>query len=313
MLLELRTQTARALSAGERALLGCALVCLLAVGVAGSAAAQALTTRYSGTLAESFAAPSRPDVERVTFALRFAGSETGQLERAKRNARATLPASVTSALYPCLLAGSGAALLGLPPGILPGGVLVVIALPLCDHWAQTIRAEAETVSDPPRADYTTLARATPTTARVTQPSCADLNGRRRSLCARLESAAAGYLAAVQRVMGTWAALEITVARDSAAANAGDRSALSLQENEIATLMTTLRPADNAEAAAGALLATVLRQAGAPLALTTDQARAAIGRVKTRLVGEGMTAAELVALGGSSLIPRPLDEAAQLGS
>ena len=78
--------------------------------------------------------------------------------QAKKNALQALRDTLPAALYPCVSLAAGIPLLASTPlGIAVGGTLIAVAGKLCNDYLQTIRAEINTVKDPPRSDFNRLA------------------------------------------------------------------------------------------------------------------------------------------------------------
>lgn len=78
--------------------------------------------------------------------------------QAKKDALQALRETLPAALYPCVFLAAGSALLAPTPlGIAVGGALVAVGGKVCNDYLQTIRAEIDTVKDPPRSDFHLLA------------------------------------------------------------------------------------------------------------------------------------------------------------
>jgi hypothetical protein len=232
--------------------------------------------------------------------------------RAKLAGLDALRSSLQDAVYPCLVAAGGAGLLALPPGILPGAVITGVALPLCVAWTKTIQSEATIAADPPRHDYTRLARVVVTPLRGAPPACT--TSATRQLCLRLVSAANTYLRAVRTVEADASALATTVARDAGASKAGDRAAVSAQERLVQQLLARLDAGEKARATAGAQLVAALRASKVTsLMLTTAQAQAGLGALTQRLAALGLSQSKLSSLAAGALAPHSLDALVRLGS
>jgi hypothetical protein len=237
---------------------------------------------------------------------------TPALVQAKKDALEALRSSLTNAVYPCLVAAGGTSLLAAPLALLPGAVLVALSLPLCASWAKAINELATTVADPPRHDYDVVATVARPTARAALPGCAKVPSAKLGLCRRVQAAASGYLAAVDRYAATATAVRKTVERDSAAKNAGNKAAVAKQEQALTSLMRQLESAAVGRRKAGVKLAATLRDTKASIKLTWAQVAEGLEAVKTRVARSGLGAARFSALAGPALTPRPIDVLAALG-
>jgi hypothetical protein len=155
--------------------------------------------------------------------------------------------------------------------------------------------------DPPRPDVRKLAQ--PTGVKTpTLPPCQQAEPSQSSYCSALRESYAKLLTIDDEVDADDTALEQTVSRASAAAHARNTSALTLQEGHAAGLETSLSQAVAAKRPAAASLRELMLQARPEWTLSSSQAHAAIGWLKSRLTHSGVRASVLGAVAGGALRP-----------
>ncbi len=196
--------------------------------------------------------------------------------QAKRNALAALQQSAPASLYPCFSTTAGATLLGAGlAGQIAGGTLLVIAAPLCTAYNVTIKAELQTINDPPRSDYGALARS-PGARPVIAPtvSCTGLPAAATRACTRGRAAAQALLARTREAARIAQAIEVTISRESGAQRAHKTGAAGRQNRKLIELNRSFARARRLERDAGSALARTLRAYRVTVRMTAGEVQTA---------------------------------------
>ncbi len=224
--------------------------------------------------------------------------------------------TVTDALYPCLTAGTGAAVFtaaGIALGPIVGGTMVAVAGPICAQLIRDLKELELVVNDPPVPGYTRVAAVpkvpTPPIAFV---ACTQYPAAGRKLCARLQAAAQAWTDATRRRTAVLTTLATTIGRESAAAKAGNTAALRKQQKAALALVPVTEAAERDRVAAARSLASILRSASAQGKLSAAQSERAISVVRARLGRAGVSRAGIARI-VRTFKPGPHDALAQLGS
>jgi hypothetical protein len=231
-------------------------------------------------------------------------SFTPARKQAKLNALDALKDTLQRALYPCGVgAGIGTALIAAGPvGAAIGGTMSALGTPLCLAYLKTIKAEADTVADPPKPGYRTAAKIQAVRAPAAKlPACPASQGAGSpgAVCAQLQPAAQALLRATRATQAAATAIDTTISRETAAVKAGDRKATALQDRTLTTLGRSFAARRRAENAAAKAVAQILRGAGLNVTLDPTTAAAALTTLQNRLVAGGLPAAKLTtALSGA---------------
>jgi hypothetical protein len=231
-------------------------------------------------------------------------SLTPARKQAKLHALDALKDTMQRALYPCGVgAGIGTALTAAGPvGLAVGGTMSALGTPLCLSYLKTIKAEADTVADPPKPAYRTAARIRPVAApAVKLPACpaAQGAGSPGAVCAELQPAGQALLRATRATEAAATALDTTISRETAAVRAGDGRATALQDRTLTTLGRSFAARRRAEAAAAQRVAQILGGAGLNVPLDPAAAAAALTALQNRLVAAGLPAAKLTTALGAA--------------
>jgi len=216
---------------------------------------------------------------------------------AKRNALEALRETTQAALYPCSLTSVGTTLItsGLL-GAVVGGTLLAIAGPLCASYYTMILAEINTIKDPPRSDFRTVARDAPV-ALGAGTGCGGRHGAALRLCKTAGLAASRLLARSRATARLARAVETTIDRESGAERAHSKSSAERQNRALILLSEQFRKARRAQTAAGAALARIIRSHGATVRMTAAQASAADQDLLSALSQRGLSAANRTFLAG----------------
>jgi hypothetical protein len=230
---------------------------------------------------------------------------------AKRNALEALRETTQAALYPCSSTSVGTTLItsGLL-GAVVGGTLLAIAGPLCASYYTMILAEINTIKDPPRSDFRTVARAAPV-ALGAGAGCGGRHGAALRLCKAAGHAASRLIAASRATARLARAVETTIDRESGAERAHSKSSAERQNRALISLSEQFRKARRAQTAAGAALARIIRSHGATVRMTAAQASAADQDLLSALSQRGLSVANRTFLAGL-LKGRAFDVLAALG-
>jgi hypothetical protein len=136
----------------------------------------------------------------------------------------------------------------------------------------------------------------------------------RAFCRNAETAAAGWLTALDSTQSLARALATAVGRESAASKAGDAKSVALQQKAALGLLPRLRTAEAKERAAGRRLATVFQSVKLDPRLTSGQARQSIASFMGALAAQGVSSSDVTSiLGASPPAARSLDLLALLKS
>jgi hypothetical protein len=162
-------------------------------------------------------------------------------------------------------------------------------------------------NDPPLAHDHIVARVAPAGSPPPPPSCT-------GSCGKLTLTTSALAAATVTTKSLAQAMAITVGRESAAAKAGDKKALGLQQRAALSLLPKLRAALTPQQAAGRNLAADLRAAKVPSQITAAQAGDLIAALLRKLAARGVPEADARSMSRSGeLTPKPLDLFALLGA
>ncbi|WP_027006478.1 hypothetical protein [Conexibacter woesei] len=239
-------------------------------------------------------------------------------KQAKLAALDALEDTFQRALYPCGVgAGVGTALIAAGPvGLAVGGTMSALGTPLCLSYLKAIKAEADTVADPPDPAYRTAARIRPVAAPAAKlPACpaAQGAGSPGAVCAQLQPAGQALLRATRATEAAATGLDTTISRETAAVRAGDRRATALQDRTLTTLGRSFAARRRTEAAAARRVAQILGGAGLNVTLDPSAAAAALTALQNRLVAAGLPAAKLTTALGAAPQATASDLLASLGS
>ena len=214
------------------------------------------------------------------------------------------------ALYPCLTAAAGIALFASPNllfAVVVGGTMTAIAAPLCNIEIEIIKQLSLAYYDPPVPGYTVVAPVRRgAAAHVSLPPCSQSDPTARAYCDRLHAAAIAWVGSFGRVRDVAKTLAITIGRESAAAKAGNKTALRRQQRAGLALVPKLRAAAATQRRNAAKLATVLKSGEATGTLSTEQSAQAITTLLARLSARGVSATQMRSAAHSALTPRPRD-------
>jgi hypothetical protein len=230
-------------------------------------------------------------------------------DQAKRNALNAMRTSVFQALYPCGVGvGVGLTLLaGGPAGVAAGLVLAGTGSPLCLAQVKTITDEHATYRDPPRNDYFVVARVAALHGFASRSaSCSQFSASTKAFCLKAAAAAANLLAAVRQTGALAGAIQTTVSRDTAAANAHNQAAVNLQEQALTSLSSRFAAARRAQASAGAGLQAALGSGGVSVRISVAQFKRDTKSLLTAVARRGVRAVTLRKLARTALRPRLFD-------
>ena len=193
--------------------------------------------------------------------------------QAKQNALGALKQTLPASIYPCVTLAAGTALLSpTPVGLAVAGSLVAVSTKICLDYINTIKAELNTVKDPPQSDFGRLAEA------------AAPRSAARTAVARLLAAAGATASAAQ-------AIATTIAREVGAQGAHNRAAAARQNRHLIVLARVFATRRKAEIAAGKRLAAIARPAG-PARLSATQVAAAEAALLGKLGARGVSASHV---------------------
>ncbi len=187
-----------------------------------------------------------------------------------------------------------------------GGVEAGYHGPLCQKTVVRLGLDWSTWKDPPRYDVNVVAR-TAQEEHATQSasgiSCAGRSGAVLRFCAALQSVAAQLLTAADRLAAADQARALTIARLSGAIAKNDSQAADKQANALTGTETTVIADQQAEAAAGAKLAALLRAADITVTLKASETAQAAKDFSAALEQHGVPPSALGTLKPSTT---PLD-------
>lgn len=231
-------------------------------------------------------------------------SFTPARKQAKLNALDALKDTMQRALYPCGVgAGVGTALIAAGPvGLAVGGTMSALGTPLCLSYLKAIKAEADTVADPPQPGYRTAVKIHAVHAPAAKlPACPATQGAGSpgAVCAQLQPAGQTLLRATRATEAAATAIDTTISRETAALKAGDRKATALQDRTLTTLGRSFAARRRAEAAAAKRVAQILRNAGLNVTLDPATAASALDTLQKRLVAARLPATKLTTALGAA--------------
>jgi len=238
-----------------------------------------------------------------------AGKPRTTPKRVRNAVLADVRNELVQALYPCLTAGAGAALFTTTPpiGVVVGGTMTAIAAPVCAIEIQIIRQLSLAYYDPPVPGYTMVASIhTGPTPTVRLPSCAQVDPSATAFCERLHADATAWLASFGPIRDVATALAVTIGRESAAAKAGDKTALGAQQRAALALVPKLGAALVTRRSTGAKLTATLKSGKAAGSLSKAQSTQAIGTLLAQLGAKGVSAAQMRSAASAALTPRQRD-------
>jgi hypothetical protein len=228
----------------------------------------------------------------------------------------------SQALYPCLVATTGATLsasgylMAFSPGfgaglsLLGAGTpMVAVAGPICTKLIGTIRYETQTVNDPPDTDYQRLAEPVHDPARSAPTPCGSFSGTTATLCKSLGAKFAELETTLGSVESDAAAIETTVSRETTAINAGNVGAASRQAAHASKLEVELAAAEKAQTRASGAVAKVLDHYHITIALDAGKFSDAWNGLLDELATNGISRTTLTGLLGTA--PTRLDEVNEL--
>jgi hypothetical protein len=135
--------------------------------------------------------------------------------------------------------------------------------------------------------------------------CASITSRRRGFCTRLEQDAANWVDTSAKLEALARALATDVGRESSTGSG------QLEQAELA-LLPRLTAAREQQQHAGARFATALRSIGVDIRITKNKTAAGITSFLAALAKDGITGADVRAILGQKLVPRPLSFDSLLG-
>jgi hypothetical protein len=231
-------------------------------------------------------------------------------ERIRREVLKDVRAETAQALYPCLTAATGIALFASPNplfAVVVGGTMTAVAAPLCAIEIQIIKQLSLAYFDPPVPRYNVVApiRHGPL-PRVTLPACSQADATERAFCDRLHAAAKAWVRSFGRVRDVATTLAITIGRESAAAKAGNKTALRRQQRAGLALVPKLKAATATQRRDAAKLAAVLTDGEATGSLSADQSTQAISTLLGKLNARGVSVTNMRSAARSALTARPRD-------
>jgi hypothetical protein len=187
----------------------------------------------------------------------------------------------------------------------PAVVLGATAGTRCTQLINRAYQDALIVNDPPAGAFLRLAYPRPIARASALPSCSRFSGRARTFCTKLRPLAREYLAAVKEVAAIDAALVQTVDMQSAAANAGNATALAQQDAQGQQLETQLSAAIATEHKLGKKIAKVVKAYHVSGNLSKHQDAHGIAYIKKSLEQKGLSATSIETLAGSALKPHAI--------
>jgi hypothetical protein len=160
-------------------------------------------------------------------------------------------------------------------------------------------------NDPPLTGSSPAPVAKVTPFRFTPSSCTSIAPRSRGFCTRLQRDAANWIDAGATLDALARALATDVGRETTAGRANDTSAVArLQDAELA-LLPRLTAARDDQQHAGSRFGAALRGIGVDIRITKSKTAAGIARFLAKLAQDGVTGADVQAILGQKLVPRPL--------
>lgn len=224
-------------------------------------------------------------------------SRTPARTKAKIAALEAFKATFQRALYPCGVgAGAGTALIAAGPvGLAVGGTMSALGTPLCLAYLQTLKQEADTVADPPKTSYRSVARIAPVRAAPLKlPACpaAAGAGSPGAVCRAIGPRARTLLTRARETGAAARAIDTTISRETAALRAGSKKGIALQERTLSSLAPKFAARRRAESKAGKALAAVLRSAGLNVSLDATSGPAALAALQARLAARGLAAGKI---------------------
>ena len=233
-----------------------------------------------------------------------------QLPPWKREALVLMQRVFEQALYPCLVASSGVAVLATPPlaiGAIAGATMLGVASPLCAEHVKTLIMLQTAYNDPPDPEYTKRVRVAPASKPALDlPACTTPTKKDRASCGRIRRFVTRYVVAVVRTTNVSTALATTANRYGAAVAAGDTTAASRQSRYADALAHRADLLARTRAKAGGRVAAALRSIGTTGTLSDAQSAEAVGVVLSTLAGQGVTQETSRALLRDALMPGAVD-------
>jgi hypothetical protein len=184
-----------------------------------------------------------------------------------------------------------------------GDELVDASKKACKEYARLIGDTINIYDDPPRNDVGVIA--VPAASRrvtVSSAACTTYTGPAQTFCQTLATRLGALLTATGKTTAVADALAATVARESAAAKAGNKTALHAQQANALHLLPQFTAVSRAEEAAGAAVSTFLRANDVNPALSPALVGKAQAAVLHQLVLRGIGKARLARIPGVVLRP-----------
>lgn len=135
--------------------------------------------------------------------------------------------------------------------------------------------------------------------------CTSIPPRHRGFCTRLQQDAANWIDATAKLEALARALATDVGRESSTSSAQDTSAIAALEQAELALLPRLTAARADQQHAGARFGAALRGIGVDIRITKSKTAAGIARFLAKLARDGVTGADVQAILGQRLVPRPL--------
>jgi hypothetical protein len=206
-------------------------------------------------------------------------------DEVRARAKGVLVPGVGWALFTCIPAGTGAALFLLPTtplGQITGAVMVVASAQLCAKLIDILKQATATYDDPPLGGFGRAAAVRRSLRKaLALPACTRY-GANASFCTRLESALDNLSNALGSLEASAGALATTIGRETAAAKAGDKQALALQQANARNLLPGFTTQLAAVSSDGLKLSQVLGSAGLTGSLSRPLYTAAVANIRAML-------------------------------
>jgi hypothetical protein len=191
-----------------------------------------------------------------------------------------------------------------------GQITAYLTAPFCYATMFRVLRDLRRFNDPPNSNFHQLASPGAVTP-ILPPSCRRWHGSLLAFCSKLVRAETKWAGQAERVAAIDQALEVTMARESAAIAANDQTAVDLQDAHIPKLERQERAAAAAEAAAGRTVAQNLGAHHVRWRATKAQNRQTIAAVERALAKLGVSTRTLKQLAGRTLTPRAVNILAAL--
>ncbi|HUB70877.1 MAG TPA: hypothetical protein VL984_10685, partial [Acidimicrobiales bacterium] len=240
-------------------------------------------------------------------------------QRVKNLANTALKQNVRQALYPCVVATTGATLATYGYGTLSyvplvtGTAMLAYTGPICVSEYRSIVRETQTVEDPPLYDYTKLAVPARAHLAAVNSPCSKFTGDAHALCLTLASDLDALSGKVSDVETIDAALETTISRWTAALADNDNTSVKEQQDQAGKLEDELATAKQAQTTASAAVEKILVAHKVAINVSAARDAEAITTLEEDVSKAGVSASELESLAGSALDAQSFNEMTTLES